>query len=42
MRESELARAILDYEQRVAELEKSLNSADIHATPVVFGIITAA
>ena len=40
MKESELARARNDYEQRVVDLEKSANSADIHATPVVFGVLT--
>ena len=39
-KESELARAGHDYERRVAELEKAANSADIHATQVVLGMLT--
>ena len=40
MKESELARARIDYEQRVVELEKAANSADIHTMQVVFGMLT--
>ena len=40
MKESELARAGYDCERRVAELEEAANSADIHATQVVFGMLT--
>jgi len=39
MKESELARARQDYDRRVADLQKSADSADIHATPVVVGIL---
>lgn len=39
MRESELARANLDFDRRIAELKKASDYADIQATPVVFGII---
>lgn len=39
MRESELARAIIDCERRSAELKQAATCADIQATPVVFGII---
>ena len=39
MKEGELARANYDYEHRVAELEKLAESADIHATLVVEGML---
>ncbi|NLX98633.1 MAG: DEAD/DEAH box helicase [Rhodopirellula sp.] len=39
MKESELARANIDFNRRMAELQQSANSADIRATPVVFGAI---
>ncbi len=39
MKESELARAKLENERRLAELESAASSADVHATPVVFGIL---
>ena len=39
MKESELARAQYDYKRRVVELEKTSKSADIHATPIVFGTL---
>ena len=39
MKESELARANYDYEHRVAELERLSESADIHATLVVEGML---
>ena len=39
MKEAELARAKIDYERRAGELEKAANSADIHAMPVVFGVL---
>lgn len=40
MRQSELARANVDYERRMQELEQAAGSGDIHATPVLFGTIT--
>ena len=40
MKESELARATIDYERRVVDLERAANSADIHATQVVHGVLT--
>ena len=40
MKQSELARANADYDRRTAELKKQASSGDIHATPLVFGIIT--
>lgn len=39
MRQSELARANVDYERRMRELEQAAGSGDIHATPVLFGTI---
>ena len=39
MKEGELARADYDYEHRVAELERLAESADIHATLVVEGLL---
>lgn len=39
MKESELARANADFTRRMEELQKAANSADILATPVVFGTI---
>ncbi|MFH1021036.1 MAG: helicase-related protein [Pseudomonadota bacterium] len=39
MKQSELARANADYERRIQELEKAASGGDIHATPVVFGVI---
>jgi len=39
MKESELARANVDFDRRMAELQHAANSADIRATPVVFGVI---
>ena len=40
MKESELARAVVDYKRRIVDLEKSANSADIHATQVMYGVLT--
>ena len=40
MRKSELARAKADFKRKVAELEKAKNTADIIASPVVFGILS--
>jgi hypothetical protein len=40
MKESELGRAIHDYERRMRELEGASNSADIHANPLVVGVLT--
>ena len=37
MKESELARANSDYKDRIAQLEKLAESADIHFTPVIHG-----
>jgi hypothetical protein len=42
MKQSELARAESDFTQRIAELERSANSGDIHATPVAFGTLSVA
>lgn len=39
MKQSELARANADYQRRMQDLEMAASSGDIHATPVVFGII---
>ena len=39
MKKSELARANLDFESRLAELEITANSGDIRATPILFGTI---
>lgn len=39
MKQSELARANADYERRIQELEKAASGGDIHATPVVFGVL---
>jgi len=40
MKESELERANQDFNRRLAELEQAAKSADIHATPIVFGALT--
>jgi ATP-dependent helicase HepA len=40
MKESELARARYDFEQRVMDLEKAAGAADIHATLTVVGMLT--
>ncbi len=40
MRERELARANADFDRRMAELQQSVNTADIRATPVVFGTLS--
>jgi hypothetical protein len=39
MKQSELARANADFNQRMAELQQTANSGDIRATTVVFGTI---
>ncbi len=39
MRESELKRADADFERRIREFERAAESGDIHATPVVFGLL---
>ena len=39
MKEGELARANYDYEHRIAELERLAESADIHATLVIGGML---
>lgn len=40
MKQSELARAINDYERRLEELRQAAESGDIRATPVIFGILS--
>ena len=40
MKQSELARANADYERRMREFEQAASSGDIHATPVLFGVLT--
>ena len=40
MRKSELARANSDFDRTVADLKQAINSADIIAAPVVFGVIS--
>ncbi|SDA22305.1 SNF2 family N-terminal domain-containing protein [Nitrosospira sp. Nsp18] len=42
MKQSELDRTDLDCSRRMAELEQAAKSGDIHAMPVLFGIITIA
>jgi len=39
MRESELARAEIDFNRRIATLKKATDCADIQTTTVVYGII---
>ena len=39
MREAELARADVDYDRRMAELEEAARGADIRATPILFGTV---
>ena len=39
MKESELARAHADFNERMSKLQQAAESADIYASPVVFGII---
>ena len=39
MKEGELARANVDFEQRLKELHQAAESGDIHAAPVVFGVL---
>ena len=39
MKSSQLARAEADFERRIAEIQRSVDAADILATPVVFGMI---
>jgi hypothetical protein len=39
MKQSELSRADADYNRRIEELEQAASSGDIHATPVVFGML---
>lgn len=39
MKESELARANVDFTRRMEDIQKAANSADILASPVVFGTI---
>ncbi|NQW50610.1 MAG: helicase, partial [Rhodospirillales bacterium] len=40
MKESELARANVDFNRRMAELQQAANSGDIRAAPVVFGTLS--
>jgi ATP-dependent helicase HepA len=40
MKESELGRAIGDFNRRMLELEKAASGGDIRATPVVFGTLS--
>src|SRR5579871_6831245 len=40
MKQSELGRAIADYEQHLAQLEQAATTADIFATPLVYGRLT--
>ena len=40
MKQSELGRANEDFNRRMQELEQAASSGDIHAMPIVFGIIT--
>jgi len=42
MRQSELERAEVDLERRTIDLRRAAESGDIHATPVVFGILEIA
>ena len=39
MKQGELARANADFDRRIKELEQAAGSGDIHATPVLFGMI---
>ncbi|WP_295433434.1 helicase-related protein [uncultured Thiodictyon sp.] len=39
MRQGELARANADFERRLAELQQAAASGDIHATPVILGVL---
>lgn len=39
MKQSELTRANADFKRRLDELQKARESGDIHATPVVFGVL---
>ncbi|MBK5964241.1 helicase [Thiocystis minor] len=40
MRQGELTRAREDFERRLADLRRAAESGDIHATPVVLGVLT--
>lgn len=40
MRQSEIARAKLDFERRIKDLDEALNRADILPSPVAFGTLT--
>lgn len=40
MKQSELVRANADFDRRMAKLHQAASSGDIHATPVLFGMIT--
>lgn len=39
MKQSELGRAQVDFESRIAQLSRAADSGDIRATPAVFGVI---
>jgi hypothetical protein len=40
MKEAELKRAEADFQNRLRDLENARESGDIHASPVVFGVLT--
>jgi len=40
MKQSELGRANTDFNRRIEDLQRAANSGDVHATAIVFGIIT--
>src|ERR1019366_3789061 len=40
MKQSELTRAEADFNRRIAELERTANTGDIQATPIVFGSVS--
>lgn len=40
MKESELARANVDFDRRMQELDEAARSGDIRATPILFGTVT--
>ena len=40
MKRSERASADADFERHIAELERAANAGDIHAAPVLFGVLS--
>ncbi len=40
MKQGELARADLDFDQRLTTLQQAAESGDIHASPIVLGVLT--